>query len=361
MGPAKRWKLRETVEFRIPEDRVGCLFSPSDGIRLGSDRLGSIRLGTGVRKIVLPRSNPRVKAAGILQKEMNRRDRSFFTQAILHRSYSKSEIVNACILHLDFTAVFEPAGEECGTTYDETTACHVCGAGRTQTSELVLDLRKVPRKKDIARTIADEWIVSQRLAEVLLRERATGFELHPVRHRGFYKDDSIDPRAYPAGRELIRRAASWGISYDSWAYWVWVNLPPQRELLLRLDEEHEATMRRRDARRPRRAPLWYQLIVTSSPLPTLPPTQFGVDIFDEDAEGRYRCPLGHVAGLNLLSELWVDRGTWSRSDVSCTKELVGDRRGLLVPAPLLLISQRLRRLLESNGIKGYNVEVAHLA
>ncbi len=70
--------------------------------------------------------------------------------------------------------------------------------------------------------------------------------------------------------------------------------------------------------------------------------------------------MGHVSGLNLLSEVWVPRAAWDGSDIVCTKDLVGVRRGVPVPAPLLLISPRLWRLLEVEQIKGYEVEVAHL-
>ena len=47
-------------------------------------------------------------------------------------------------------------------------------------------------------------------------------------------------------------------------------------------------------------------------LEIVPPTGAGVDPFDEDPEGRYRCPCGHVLGLNRLSELWISVG---RSEV----------------------------------------------
>ena len=45
-----------------------------------------------------------------------------------------------------------------------------------------------------AQTIADEWIVSQRLAELLTREKMTGFELRPIRHSASLGDDTIKDR-----------------------------------------------------------------------------------------------------------------------------------------------------------------------
>jgi hypothetical protein len=49
---------------------------------------------------------------------------------------------------------------------------------RVQVGPLRLDLRRAPKSKDIAQTIADdEWIVNQRLAELLIDARMTGFTL----------------------------------------------------------------------------------------------------------------------------------------------------------------------------------------
>jgi ribosomal protein S14 len=57
--------------------------------------------------------------------------------------------------------VFEPAGEECGTLYDETTSCELCGANRKQISPLTLKYDSIP-KKDISKTIAGEIVVSEK-------------------------------------------------------------------------------------------------------------------------------------------------------------------------------------------------------
>jgi hypothetical protein len=249
----------------------------------------------------------------------------------------------------------------CGTVYDDSTACPHCGAGRTQVSDLILDLRKAPRNRDLACTIADEWIVSQRLAELLVDAEMTGFELRPVRHKERYQDDPIDLTKVPAGRELLRLAEEAGLTpaTTNWEFVVWLNRPEQRELADRATEEHAELLELRDRRRPKPVPVWYQLVVTSTPVPTVAPTRFGIDPFDEDPDGLYRCPSGHVSGLNLLSELWVSRVAWDGSDVVRTENMVGTRRGLLVPISLLPISPRLWRLLRIEKVKGYKVEVAH--
>ena len=46
---------------------------------------------------------------------------------------------------------------------------------------------------------ADEWIVSQRLAELLVETNMAGFELRPVRHKARYQEDAM-----PATLDIIR-------------------------------------------------------------------------------------------------------------------------------------------------------------
>ena len=342
--------VKEYVEFRIPEEYASRFLGPHEGKRLG-DRVRALEIAT---------DDPRYQWIGNLQRQFREEGKFFFLGWEIKRRYSRRELEAAELFCLWITAVFEPAGEQCGTVYDESTACPICGAGRTQVTNLILDLRKVPKGKDIARTIAHEWIVSQRLAEILLDAGMTGFELRPVRHRARYEDEPVDLTKVPSGRELLRRAQEAGIDYGTWEFNVWLNRPEERELLDKADQEHAELLARRAARRSKPMPVWYQLVVSSTPVPTVSPTRFGIAPFDEDPEGRYRCPLGHVSGLSLLSEVWVPREAWDGSDIVCTKNLVGGRRGVLVPRPLLLISPRLWRLLEARQIKGYEVEVAHL-
>ena len=91
-------------------------------------------------------------------------------------------------------------------------------------------------------------------------------------------------------------------------------------------------------------------------------TRFGINLFDPDENGEYRCPLGHVLGLNLLSELSVVGEDWDGADVCATKQWTGMRSrngGVFRPRPLLLISQRMRNLLAALKAKGFELEVAH--
>jgi hypothetical protein len=222
------------------------------------------------------------------------------------RRYTQRELISAELLRLLIPRDFEPAGEECGTVYDESASCPRCGAGRIQKSDLHVRLRRVfqespsipqAKRTGIARTIADEIIVSRTAADLMRQARITGVKLLPV--RGCGSDADITP-------------------------------------------------------------LWQQFAVVGSAGRMMSPTVFGVDPFDLDEEGEFRCPMGHVSGLNLLSEVYIDRNEWDGSDAAATADLVGRRVGLLVPTPVTLISQRFYQLLKENNVKGFKAEVAHL-
>jgi hypothetical protein len=342
--------MNEHVEFRIPEENA----------RLYLGNLEGKKLGGTVRRLEISVDDPRYEQIGRIERQFLSEGKPFFLGWQIKRQYSQEELDASELFSLDITAVFEPSGEECGTVYDESGACSICGANRRQVSDLILDLRKIPKSKGIARTIADEWIVSQQLADLMIREKISGFELHPVRHKARYRDDAIDLSKTPTGREIFRLANAAGLKVTDWGFYVWLNNPEQRELVERHEEEYIKIMGKKNLRKAASLPVWYQLIVTSSPTLTIAPTRFGVNPFDDDPEEQFKCPLGHVSGLNLLSEVWIPRSAWDGSDIIKTENLVGIRRGVLIPTPLLLISPRLWRLLKRENIKGYKVEIAHL-
>ncbi len=342
--------MKEYVEFRIPEKYAAQYLSPEQGQRLSDS----------VRKLTIATEDPLYWRVRTIETQFEKRREFFFLGWHIKRRYSADELAKAQLFSLNITVVFEPAGEECGTIYDESTACKICGAGRKQVSSLTLDLRKAPKKKDIARTIADEWIISQHLAEILVGAKITGFELHPVQHKARYQDDPYDLKAVPTGRRILSLAEEAGLSQSSWEFCVWLNRPELDEMIQHAQDEYAFMSERQDVKKRPSLPIWYQLVVTSQPLSTVPPTRFGIHPFDEDAEGRYRCPLGHVSGQNILSEASVSSMNWDGSDITITENLVGIRRGVLTPRPLLLISPRLWRLLAENDVNGYYIEVAHL-
>ena len=284
--------MREIIEFRVSEEDARHHLKPEDGKVIG-------QFG-GVRKLLLDSNDIRVARVGKLHREHWARGSLFVTSWDIRRKYTKKELDAAELFQLCIRSAFEPDGSQCGTQYDDTVGCAHCGFGARQLNELRLDPGSLPRRKDIAKTIAhSEIIVSARLVEAFRAHRLTGARFLPVLRK--------------AGRGVI----------DS----------------------------------------WYQLEVTSRPLGVAPRTRFGINLFDADEAGEYRCPLGHVWGLNLLSELSVMREDWDGADLCATKQWTGMRSrngGVFRPHPLLVISPRLRGLLGALKAKGFELEVAHL-
>ncbi len=342
--------MNEFIELRIKED-IACQYLPQN--------MGD-RLGDNIRKVRIPTNGPLFDRIRYLDEKFSIEGTPFFYGWEFIRKYTSNELQTAKLFHLIITALFEPAGAECGTLYDESSACKICQAGRTQISELILDLRKVPKKKDIATTIASERIISQRLAQLLMDNNMTGFELNPIHHKARYQDDLFDLSLVPTGQKLLKNAEDIGLKKDTWEFMVWINRPENNNLWIKALEEYTVCSDIHLSRSNISMPKWYQLVITSHPLQTIKPTKFGIRPFDDDLDGRFRCPLGHTSGLNLLSELWLLKDDWDGSDICQTKDMVGVRRGLLVPRSLLLISSRLYKLLEKENIHGYKVEIAHI-
>jgi len=290
--------MRELYEFRVDESDAGRLVGPAVGRSLGIVRVLTFAAADPLLEL-LRREHSRLRGKG---------GHGVFYSWDVRRSYSKRELSEARLVHVIPKGAFEPEGEECGTRYDESTACPHCGAGRTQVSPLSLDIRRsqpdhdihtttLPRGRDVARSIADEIVVSDRFAALLRDAAATGVDLRPV-------------------------------------------------LRCRTDGPISG---------------WYQFVVTGQPVEAVPPTTYGDDPFDESGE---RCPLGpldHVAGLNLLSEITIDGATWAGDDVVPTRQWVGNRVGVLVPMPSILVSARLYRQMAGARITGVRYEVVHVA
>ncbi|MGO9768276.1 MAG: hypothetical protein ACLPSW_01755 [Roseiarcus sp.] len=344
--------MRESCELRVREEYADLLFRKDEGKRLGDT--GSIR------KIVIDTNDPRWPEIGVISRELRKTGKYFFAGWHFFRKYSREELEKAVLFNTWPATAFEPAGEVCGTNYDETSACPKCGAGAVQTNDLRLDFRKIPRGKDIAVTIANELIISQRLAELLTDAGATGFSLRPTRHKARYEDDSVDLSKTPSGHHLLEQARSLDLTPTTGGFWVWLNRPEQRLLVDKSRQENAEMKMRRSVTANKQWPVWHQFIVDSTPVHFSTQTRFGNKPFDEDEEGKNRCPLGHVLGLNILSELYIKKSDWDGSDFVRTVEFVGTRRGLLRPRNFMLASPKVRNLFLENKIKGAEFEVAYL-
>src|SRR5260370_2540255 len=176
------------------------------------------------------------------------------------------------------------------------TLCNECNWGR-QVSDLILDLRRVPQHKDISETIAwVEWVVSSKFVRTFAENKLTGAEFRPIFE---FKNPTKQSKE------------------------------------------------------------WHQLRVTGKAGELAETTKLGRDPFSP-SQVSWRCPLGHAVATQFLSEIYLHRNAWDGSDIAITGALFGQGRNLLRPAPLIIISQRMYRVLQEAGLKGFSYEIAHL-
>lgn len=340
--------MREFCELRIPERLAHLVLRRDEGVRLGDS----------VRKITLDMTSPRWREIEQVIRDLRRQDLRPYSFWEIKRKYTEAELAAAELFVVHLTATFEPAGEMCGTLYDDVLTCPECGANALQVSDLRLDFRKIPRGKDIARTIADEVIISHRLVELFVDAGISGFSVTPARHRARYSDEPIDHNTTPTGRLLLERAKESGIEWGSNRYWIWVNHPEQAAFVYQSELESADAKMQRALKRKREWPIWYQFKVDSRLIRIAAETQFGDSPFVPPGYGR--CSRGDLLGLRRLTEFFVSRSDWDGSDIAQTKEFVGVRMGVLRPHRIYLASQKVRRLVAENNVKGIEFEIAHL-
>ena len=284
--------MKTNIEFRILESYAKEFLPPEIGENITDlVRKVSVQIDSDLYKEI-------EKAYKIIKARDNKH--LFFGWKV-RRDYSNLELSSAKLLLLKLTKTFEPSGQECGTIYNFQNTCEFCGFGIQQISELILDINKIPKKTNIARTISNEIVINQDLADLLDDNNCIGYKL------GMVSQQSTSENIF------VKK------------------------------QKHS----------------WYQLIVTSS-VTVNSATKTGEDPFDEDKDNVFRCKYGHTIGLDILSELSINSNSWDGSDLVATKQLFGVNRGLLRTYPLILVSQRLYSLLNNAGFKGYKVEVVNL-
>jgi hypothetical protein len=288
--------MKEVYEFRVREKYASRLFAPNEGKKLGWTKQFGDKFVT-IRKVELTADDPKFKQVGELNDLIKKDGTDFFFAGWdIHRHYTGDELEKAELFLVHHISTFEPPGESCGTQYDESTACKHCKAGAQQLTPLFLDWKQFPKSKDIARTIAGEIVVSRRLVEIFKQHSVTGAEFLPIRNRPASSAESKD---------------------------------------------------------------WFQFVADSSDALIIAPTKTGIHPFDEDILGKFRCPFNDLIE-DRLSEVWISRSSYNRSDIVASRQFIGVRRGLLRPERLLFISPKLRRVIEEEKIKGCKLEVAHL-
>lgn len=294
--------MQEVLELRINCKFAHLLFGENEGKNIGS----------AVKIVEIAKDDPRYQQIPIIQRQINDQyDEDFFFSWQIKRKYDKNELSTASLFEIIVKSEFEPCGEECGTVYDETSACPLCGANGTQIGPLFLHKGSIP-KKDIARTIAGEIVVSEKFGEVVKAAKLTGMVVEPV---------------------VFERGVS------NW-YQLKINSP--------------------------------EVDVTANTIAGIDP--FNLSEYSEAVNysieggpnGRfereiYKCPNGHTIGLNLLSEPYVaEASAMKKNDLFYTRQKVGVRRGYLRPAPILLCSSLFRELVTKEKLTGFHFEVTHI-
>lgn len=292
--------MKETIEFRISYDYAHLLFDEKEGRCLG----------TSVKIIELSKDDPRYEQIPIIEKEVETRyGRGFFFGWKIKRKYSKKELDEAALFHVKINFVFEPTGEQCGTVYDEASACKICGANARQITLLKLKKGSIP-KKDIAETIGGEVVVSEKFVSAVRERHLKGLAFNPVRFaRG--------PSNY------YQLKASMEIDLSS------------------------------------------KTVVGNNPFRVSAGSPGGVYTicgytvrFEKEV---YICPEKDLIGLNLLSEPYVvNDKSIGEYDFFASKQRLGVRRGVLRPEPIYLCSQSFRKMVLEEKLSGFGFEVANI-
>jgi len=292
--------MKEYTEFRIFQDYFHLLPKPNNA-----------KFNGMVYVIEVSKEDPLYEEIGRLNKQVKEKfNKYFFGYFKIKRSYTKKEIDRAALFQVIIKTTFEPAGEECGTLYDETVACNICGANRKQNSSLMLMKGSIP-KKDIARTIAGEVVVSEKFAEAFKQSNLKGAELEPV---VFAKGTSGYFQIKASSElELTGHTVAGGDPFD----------------FLEGSEGVE--------------------FAVSGGYPIK---------FDKEV---YKCPKGHTIGLNLLSEAYIINSPLiNNSDFFASNQKIGVKRGLLRPEPIYFCSPAFRQMIEEEKLSGFEFEIANI-
>jgi hypothetical protein len=206
--------MKEIYDLRINNDYANEVVGPNEGKKTAI-----------VRIVKMTGTDPRLAIIERRFRELKRQGEYLFFGWDIDRQYNEQEIEQVESFLLKITSVFEPEGEDGGTKYDDAGACPLCKAGAPQLTPLYLPERRIPKSKDISRTIAGEIVISRKLKELFVRHRISGVQLIPVRYS-------------------VKSSAE--------------------------------------------SPDWFQLVLTESTVEVAPHNWVGLGLFQEDVKGEYR-------------------------------------------------------------------------
>lgn len=280
--------MKGVIAIRVDSSLANLIFQENELRDVGS---------SSVVEVLIDENDPRIDAIGRLDLARRAGDvppRLFYTSTRIRRTYTAAEIAAAELFHMIVNPPFEPAGEECGTHYDEAATCPRCKAPAVQLDPLRLPKSKIPRSRDFTCTIVGELVASARFVGIVRANGLTGLAFDPI----------LSPRK--------------GEPLDGWV-------------------------------QPRFLETRVQIA---------PPTRYGISLFEPGDQGVYSCPDGHTLGLNLVSEPSVARTSLAATDFMATEQHFGWRMGLLRPERVYLVSPRAHRILVAEKVKGIRLERA---
>ena len=282
--------MADIEEFWIRNEYAPLLLKPGEGNNNGSCTI-----------IRVPREDPRIEMIRNLRQWVREQyDDYLFLFSCTIRKYTEEELVDAKLFHVLVKKVFEPAGEQCGTTYDETQACDICGVNASQVGSLRLRTKTIPRKPDVSGTFAREWVFSSRFKAVCETYPMKGILFQQIHNRqdkpiDFFQIQSIAPK----------------------------------------------------------------LTLTDNTI-----TGIDLFDLSESCENEvYKCPKGgdHNIGLNQLSELYVKKiPEINQYDFFQTRQKIGVKRGWNYPRPMYLCSPAFRKMVLYENLKGFVFQIAHI-
>ncbi|ATP55246.1 hypothetical protein CPT03_01595 [Pedobacter ginsengisoli] len=292
--------MKELFEFRIFKDNYHLLSQPNRAVFNGA-----------IWVLKITEEDPLFQEIGRLNEHFKKKlNDLFYGIGFCSRSYTKRELDSADLLHLFTKKQFQPVGEECGTIYNDSVACEICGAYPEQTGPLVLKRKSIP-KSDVASTIAGEMVFSEKFVDLFKKRNFKGANFEPV----FFEDGRSDFYQMKFLTPAFSVAKPTKVGLD-----VFNDMP---------DYEDRS---------------WFD--------------QLGREITERV---QFKCPKGHLLGGNLISELYVDRCIDIFDlDIATTKQLAGTRMGVIRPSEIFLCSQSLRRMVVDEKLLGFSFDVAHI-
>jgi hypothetical protein len=249
---------------------------------------------------------------------------------------------------------FEPTGEACGTTYDDASACAWCGTDAKQSSDLILDISRLPRGVHVARTIGNEWVISSSLSHALVSGNITGIQLRPVWQRGYGPERPYDIATLSTGRRALVEAQKAGFG-DSYV-WVWLTAPTNQAICHAICKDIEDST---GSDKIHLETQWYQLTPGNVLCDIVPPSMAGINPFNVDEEGEYRCIHCDLAGLARLSEVFCTVPKIESANALWSRQFYGVRRGVLRPRRELLVNRNMYQILRAFS-RGLTIELARL-